>query len=203
MNASVIPLRDRQREHTRSEIVRVAFELFGTHGYEKVSVEMIAAEAGISRATFFNYFPQKELILREVASARAEKLKATLAALQASGPTPTIEGILQLILKLSAENARISHHSKKLMIEAFVHQVSRGPMLAIREQVVDALTQILAKALKSAPRRPKPDPKAIAETLMAVYIATMLEWLMRESIPQNWLVETMRQRMQLVLEGTR
>jgi AcrR family transcriptional regulator len=164
---------------------------------------MIAAEAGISRATFFNYFPQKELILREVASARAEKLKATLAALQASGPTPTIEGILQLILKLSAENARISHHSKKLMIEAFVHQVSRGPMLAIREQVVDALTQILAKALKSAPRRPKPDPKAIAETLMAVYIATMLEWLMRESIPQNWLVETMRQRMQLVLEGTR
>lgn len=203
MNASVIPLRDRQREHTRSEIVRVAFELFGTHGYEKVSVEMIAAEAGISRATFFNYFPQKELILREVASARAEKLKATLAALQASGPTPTIEGILQLILKLSAENARISHHSKKLMIEAFVHQVSRGLMLAIREQVVDALTQILAKALKSAPRRPKPDPKAIAETLMAVYIATMLEWLMRESIPQNWLVETMRQRMQLVLEGTR
>jgi AcrR family transcriptional regulator len=203
VNASVIPLRDRQREHTRSEIVRVAFELFGTHGYEKVSVEMIAAEAGISRATFFNYFPQKELILREVASARAEKLKATLAALQASGPTPTIEGILQLILKLSAENARISHHSKKLMIEAFVHQVSRGPMLAIREQVVDALTQILAKALKSAPRRPKPDPKAIAETLMAVYIATMLEWLMRESIPQNWLVETMRQRMQLVLEGTR
>jgi AcrR family transcriptional regulator len=203
VNASVIPLRDRQREHTRSEIVRVAFELFGTHGYEKVSVEMIAAEAGISRATFFNYFPQKELILREVASARAEKLKATLAALQASGPTPTIEGILQLILKLSAENARISHHSKKLMIEAFVHQVSRGLMLAIREQVVDALTQILAKALKSAPRRPKPDPKAIAETLMAVYIATMLEWLMRESIPQNWLVETMRQRMQLVLEGTR
>ena len=203
MNASVIPLRDRQREHTRSEIVRVAFELFGTHGYEKVSVEMIAAEAGISRATFFNYFPQKELILREVASARAEKLKATLAALQASGPTPTIAGILQLILKLSAENARISHHSKKLMIEAFVHQVSRGLMLAIREQVVDALTQILAKALKSAPRRPKPDPKAIAETLMAVYIATMLEWLMRESIPQNWLVETMRQRMQLVLEGTR
>jgi hypothetical protein len=31
----------------------------------------------------------------------------------------------------------------------------------------------------------------------------MLEWLMRESVPQNWLVETMRQRMQVVLEGTR
>ena len=203
MNSGAIPLRDRQREQTRSEIVRVAFELFGTHGYEKVSVEMIAAKAGISRATFFNYFPQKELILREVASARAEKLKSTIAALQATGAAPTLDGILEIILKLSAENARITHHSKKLMIEAFVHQVSRGLMLSIRDQVVDALTLILSKALKSTPHRAKADPKKISEPLMAVYIATMLEWLMRESVPQNWLVETMRQRMQVVLEGTR
>jgi hypothetical protein len=89
------------------------------------------------------------------------------------------------------------------MIEAFVHQVSRGLMLSIRDQVVDALTLILSKALKSTPHRAKADPKKISETLMAVYIATMLEWLMRESVPQNWLVETMRQRMQVVLEGTR
>jgi len=31
----------------------------------------------------------------------------------------------------------------------------------------------------------------------------MLEWLMRESVPPDWLVETMRQRLELVLEGTR
>ena len=203
MNASVTTLRDRQRQHTRAEIVRVAFDLFGKHGYENVPVELIVAEAGISRATFFNYFPQKELILREVASARAEKLKASLAELQAGEHPPTVEKILQSVLKLSEENARITLHSKRLMLDAFFHQVSRGPILAVRDQVVDALTQIFRKALKKSPSSRKNHPRRIAETCMSIYIATMLEWLMRESVPPDWLVETMRQRLELVLEGTR
>jgi hypothetical protein len=29
----------------------------------------------------------------------------------------------------------------------------------------------------------------------------MMEWLMREDVPQRWLVNTMRQRMQLLREG--
>ena len=41
----------------------------------------------------------------------------------------------------------------------------------------------------------------MAETILAVYIATMLEWLMRERVPQKWLVDTMRERLQVVLEG--
>ena len=63
-------LRQKRKIETRAEIVRVAFDLFGKLGYENVPVESIAEAAGISRATFFNYFPQKDLILREVASAR-------------------------------------------------------------------------------------------------------------------------------------
>jgi AcrR family transcriptional regulator len=202
VNANATSLRDRQREHTRSEIVRVAFELFATHGYEKVSVEMIAAAAGISRATFFNYFPQKELILREVAAARAAKLKAIIGQLLSADRAPTVDGILQAILKLAEENARITLRSKKLILETVFHNVSRGPMMAAREQAVEALTGIFAGIQKSAPARTKRPPKLIAEVVMSIFLATMLEWLMRDGLPQKWLVETMRQRMQLVLEGS-
>ena len=203
MNSGAIPLRDRQREQTRSEIVRVAFELFGTHGYEKVSVEMIAAKAGISRATFFNYFPQKELILREVASARAEKLKSIIGELLSANNAPTADGVLQAILKMAEENARITLRSKKLILETVFHNVSRGPMMAAREQAVEALTSIFARIQKAVHAHSKHAPGLIAEVVMSIFLATMLEWLMRESVPQNWLVETMRQRMQVVLEGTR
>ena len=81
MYCSPLSLREKQKHHTRTEIVRIAFELFATHGYEDVSVEMICDTVGISRATFFNYFPQKELILREIASTRVEKLKAIVTVL--------------------------------------------------------------------------------------------------------------------------
>ena len=199
MNESTPSLRARQRQQTRAEIVRVAFDLFGKHGFEKIPVEMIATAAGISRATFFNYFPQKELILREVASARAEKLKSILGDLQSAGHTPSAESILQLVLKLSAENARITLHSKKLMLEAIFHQVSHKTMLAARDQAVAAIRQFLA----AIPGRKKPHAKALAETILAIYVATMLEWLMRDAVPQKWLVDTMRERLQVVLEGVR
>ena len=191
-------LRDRQRKHTEAEIVRTAFDLFGKHGYEEVSVEMIASAVGISRATFFNYFPQKELILREIAAARAAKLKSILAEAQADGQTPTLDGVVEVILRLCEENARISMRSKKLMLDAIFHQVSRCLMLAARQQAIDALAGILA----SIPGY-KRSAQLIAETLFSVYLATMLEWMMREGIPQQWLVDTMRSRLQLVLKGAR
>ena len=97
MNDSAISLRSRQKLHTRSEIVRTAFDLFGQSGFEQVSVDEIAAAVGISRATFFNYFPQKELILREIASARMEKLKRNLAAFSTSEAAPTFEKILEMV----------------------------------------------------------------------------------------------------------
>jgi AcrR family transcriptional regulator len=175
----------------------VAFELFGQLGYEKVPVEAIAAAVGISRATFFNYFPQKELILREIASARMEKLKRNLAVFATSEAAPTFEKILEMVLALSEENARISQQSKKLLLETIFCQASQGLLLAAREQAVQALAEVIGRIPRHLPN----DPKTVAETLFSVYIGTMLEWLMREDVRQEWLQETMRGRLLLLLEG--
>jgi AcrR family transcriptional regulator len=194
---SLTSLRGRQKLHTRSEIVRAAFDLFGQSGFEKVSVDQIAAAVGISRATFFNYFPQKELILREIASARMENLKRNLAAFSTSQAAPTFEKILEMVIALSAENARISQQSKRLLLETIFRQASQGLLLAAREQAIQALAEVIGRI----PRRLPNDARAVAETLFSVYIGTMLEWLMREDVPQEWLQKTMRKRLLLLLEG--
>lgn len=196
MNPRTSNLRIRRREQTRGEIVRAAFELFGREGYERVPMEAIAAAAGVSRATLFNYFPQKELMLREIAEARAAKLKVVVAEFVASGETPTFEAVTSLVLKLAAENARITGHAKKLILATFSQQASAGMMLAAREEAVGAL----AATLRKMPGRRKP-ARVAAEMLFAVFIATMLEWLMRESAPAAWLTTTMRERLQVLKEG--
>jgi AcrR family transcriptional regulator len=181
----------------RHEIVRAAFDLFARHGYEKVSVEMIARAAGVSRATFFNYFPRKELILREVAAARAERLKGILAEFTAGGRRTTFAGVEELLVKIAQENARITAGSKKLALETLFHQASQGMMLAAREQAVKALAGVFARI----PRRRRTSAVLIAETVFAVFLATMLEWLMREGVPENWLKNTLRKRLRLAWEG--
>jgi AcrR family transcriptional regulator len=197
VNQSASSLRSRQRQQTRAEIVRTAFDLFGKHGYDEVSVEMIAAATGISRATFFNYFPQKELILREVASARAEKLKSIVAEFGARGEQPSFAGIVNLVVRLTEENARIGSHSKNLLLETFFNQASQGLLLAAREEAINTL----AGAIERIPRQSRMDARLVAETFFAVYLATMLEWLMREGAPQQWLAETMRERLELLVGG--
>jgi AcrR family transcriptional regulator len=196
MNRSPVRLRERQRQHTREEIVRAAFDLFAKRGYEQVPVEAIATAAGVSRATFFNYFPQKDLLLREVAQARVERLESILSEVHSGAAASTAESVLELILKLCRENARITRLSKKLMMETVFSQASRGLMLPARDRAVS----VLADALKTVTGNRR-KAHLFAETLFAVYLGTMLEWMMRENVAENWLVNTMRQRLQPVFEA--
>src|ERR1700683_2810353 len=196
MDRHTAPLQARRRQQTRGEVIRAAFELFGRLGYEEVSMDSVAAAAGVSRATLFNYFPQKELILREIAAARGEKLESILGECGASGEAASFETIVEMILRLCEENARIAGKSKKLLIETIFRQASQGGLLVARAEAVEALTAAMGQFL-----RRKKKAKLVAETVFAVYIATMLEWLMREGVPQKWLMETMRERLLMLREG--
>ena len=53
----------RPRAITRHTLEEAAGELFLEQGYPHTSIDDIAARAGISRATFFNYFSQKSDLL--------------------------------------------------------------------------------------------------------------------------------------------
>lgn len=53
-------LRERKREATRSAITAAARLMTVAHGLSGFTVEQVCEEVGISRRTFFNYFPSKE-----------------------------------------------------------------------------------------------------------------------------------------------
>ncbi|MBM6405666.1 TetR family transcriptional regulator [Phycicoccus sp. CSK15P-2] len=54
------PLRPRLRQAMRQEVAATAIRLLVDRGFDGVTVAEIAAEAGVSRATFFRYFGGKE-----------------------------------------------------------------------------------------------------------------------------------------------
>jgi len=51
------------RDSTKNRILDVSIRLFGAHGLDKTRVEDIVADARISRATFYNYFHNKDEVL--------------------------------------------------------------------------------------------------------------------------------------------
>jgi AcrR family transcriptional regulator len=53
-------LRERKKHKLRRTIQASALRLFETQGYERTTVEQIAAAAEISTTTFYRYFPTRE-----------------------------------------------------------------------------------------------------------------------------------------------
>lgn len=61
-------LREQKKARTRSDLAGAAYELVREHGMESLTAEAIAERAGVSRRTFFNYFPSVESALTSTVS---------------------------------------------------------------------------------------------------------------------------------------
>lgn len=104
MTTSTSDLRTRRRRATEWEIHTAALRLVTEHGLDQVTIEAISAEAGVSRRTFFNYFPSKEAALvagpqRLPAEALAEFLAGT-----ATEPAQVLRDLMVLLVREVAHN---------------------------------------------------------------------------------------------------
>jgi AcrR family transcriptional regulator len=57
-------LRERKRRETSQRIAESGLKLFLANGYDATTLEAIAAEAGITKRTFFYYYKSKEEVLQ-------------------------------------------------------------------------------------------------------------------------------------------
>jgi AcrR family transcriptional regulator len=61
-------------EQRRKQIVRKATELFSAHGFEKMTVRLLADSCNITEAALYKYFPSKEKIYTEALESLKEKI---------------------------------------------------------------------------------------------------------------------------------
>ncbi|MFT4628381.1 MAG: AcrR family transcriptional regulator [Myxococcota bacterium] len=76
-------LRTRHRRTTRTLIAEAAAEAFARDGFDAVTIDAVAVDAGVSRRTVFRYFATKEDLFF---AGRAERLAAFEASLAGDGP---------------------------------------------------------------------------------------------------------------------
>ncbi|MFE3543255.1 mycofactocin system transcriptional regulator [Nocardia sp. NPDC059177] len=78
--------RGRPPRTTRRELEVIAMRLFAEHGFDEITVERIAAEAGVSERTFFRYFPSKAEVLWDQFDNEVQDLRAAFAAVPDDEP---------------------------------------------------------------------------------------------------------------------
>ncbi|MER8043694.1 TetR family transcriptional regulator [Streptomyces sp. NPDC094032] len=81
-----ISLAERKRLLVATELTESALQLLALKGFDAVTVDEIAAAAGVSKRTFFRYFASKEDVVVQFLSGMGADIHAALAARPATEP---------------------------------------------------------------------------------------------------------------------
>ncbi|NDZ81284.1 TetR family transcriptional regulator [Streptomyces sp. SID10853] len=150
-------LRARKKERTRDAIGDAAVALFLEHGFDRVSVNDIAAAAGISKPTLFRYFPTKEdLVLHRFADHQGEAARVVRDRGSGTGPVAALHRHFRAGLDRYDPVTGLNDHPQ---VVAFHRLVFATPSLAGRltryqledeEALADALGEGIQARLRAA-----------------------------------------------------
>ena len=168
-------LRDRRRRETRRGIHLVVLRLAREHGLEKVTVEMIGAEAGISPRTFFNYFPGKEAAAVELSPAElSPELVEDFVAGPSGPPREVLADLSRLLLDQLGEDPPDRDEANEVFALARAVPGVTGALMARIENSTRRLAD--AAALRMGPDVDPQLPVLIASMAMAAVRTGMENW---------------------------
>jgi len=140
--------RSDKKAKIRKAIIEATADLFEKQGFENTSVDEIAAEAEISRSTFYRYFPTKEQVAfpyHEEYVAHFRKLLAENG--DAGSPLSTVRRAFLSMAKLYMK-ARDEHRRYQRIISSSPILLARSVALDLEWQssIADAWSKHLGKA---------------------------------------------------------
>lgn len=158
-------LRDNKKTRTREALRAAAFRLFRAKGFDRTTVDEIAAEAGVSRTTFFRYFPTKEAVVFDRSREMGEVFRRWIAERpRRENPFEAFEGALLALAREATREPTMARESLE-MEELF----ERNPALRKRrgehrqEQIA-----LVAQALADRDGRPVDTEHRLAASLGVV-----------------------------------
>ncbi|QDC08659.1 TetR/AcrR family transcriptional regulator [Oceanicola sp. D3] len=98
MNA---PVGEIKRGRKFDQVLEGARKIFLADGFEGASVDLIAKEAGVSKATLYSYFPDKGLLFMEVATCECQR-QAEIAVSEID-PNRPVREVLRLVAERMQE----------------------------------------------------------------------------------------------------
>lgn len=166
-------LRERNHERTRADIASQALRLFTAEGFDAVTVDDIAAAAGVSRRTFFRYFDTKEDALLPEDSSRLPRLRRALAGRpEHEGPVDAVRAaILDLAEDYDTDGEEFLLRAELVLATPSVH--ARG--LEHQAAWEEAIRHFAATRMGRADTELL--PTLLAATCMAALRAAVMTWL--------------------------
>ncbi|MEI9994143.1 MAG: TetR/AcrR family transcriptional regulator [Rhizomicrobium sp.] len=166
--------RSRKRLATRQAISDAATLLFIARGFDRVTVDEIAAAADVGRMTVFNHFPRKEDMFFDRDEEGREILREALR--QRDPQVAPIETYRLLAHRLIAEQSPAVEFSARS--QSFIETIEASEPLKARARAIrDELAHVVTVALAECVGRKPDDPLAhlAADLLLATWAVAFIQ----------------------------
>ncbi|MFF8789395.1 TetR/AcrR family transcriptional regulator [Streptomyces sp. NPDC015125] len=117
-------------ELTRERILTAAAQVFAEFGYAAGTTNRIAERAHVSIGSLYQYYPNKDAILVELAARHLDAGENLLRRQQECGLPDTVEGAMRALVRVAIEN----HLDDPQLLRVMIEEVPKSPELLRKVQ---------------------------------------------------------------------
>jgi AcrR family transcriptional regulator len=167
--------RKQQAEETRRKLAETALQLFSSRGYDRVAVDDICREAGVSKGTFYVHFKSKDQVLVE------EFLELDRFYLDSLPEIGKIETGVERLIALGRYSLRhLSSLGKDYLKVAYSSQIAPGrgpsPVASKARASYKVALRLVREAQKRGELRSDLSSEEITLTLVRAIRGIVFEW---------------------------
>lgn len=182
-SADIPSRRERRKLELRGRILETARQMFFEQGFHETRVADICEQADIAQKTFFNHFPSKLDLLREIAHAGIEQLMFEIEGIR-KARLGTRDRIHRFFDTISVHIAEAGPKNRELLVE-LVHLIS-GDAAVRSEQVRRlhaAFLGIVEDGLSQGDVTRRHDPQALTEMILGAYYVLIFNYANLDDFP--------------------
>jgi AcrR family transcriptional regulator len=174
--------RERRKLEVRGRIVEAAIALFDERGFEATKVADICERADVVNKTFFNHFPTKQHLLREIAGSQITVLFADIAAVRERRAS-TRERISAFFERI-ANNIDAAGPMRRELLTEMIHSTeSSGDGSVQSRRLQDAFAGIIRDGRVHGDVRADHSIATQADLVLGTFYALMFGWAHATDFP--------------------
>lgn len=187
--------REANKIKCRQQILKASRRLFKEKGYDNTMIEDVADKADISKATLYNYFPNKESLL---VGTMDDQIEATRKYISEGGGEKTYDKIKLALEFLVLDSRQFIDVSRRIL---YLNACETSPMYGKVNQVKDMFRTLTEEAKNEGIFREDIYSTEIVELLMSIYLNSQFQWKDIEVLTEEECVNRIERMLELTLAG--
>ena len=172
-------LREEKKAALRVRLHATASAMFRERGFDGTRIKDVIDEVGVSEATFFNYFPNKEAVLHHSARQTKDLYGIYLVHLLARADEPVIDRLHELTRTMAAVCAADRDLMATVLSRTSLFTGATGEDEATDKENYERLAELFRQGQERGEIGSAHDVTQLAELFIAVHTLTITNWATR------------------------